>query len=89
MSYFSARRGWSSIRGSGYCFTSGPIREIAPWEWTGSWFNMRANDNRDDFFAKVTTYWSYFNLLRPTRGKEWQSPLEILLKQAPAMAELS
>jgi hypothetical protein len=23
----------------------GPIRELAPWEWTGSWFNMRANDS--------------------------------------------
>ena len=39
-----------------------------------------------EFFAKATTYWSYFNLIRKNRGKEWQSPLEILLKQAPAMA---
>jgi hypothetical protein len=42
--------------------------------------------NLADFFAKATTYWSYFNLVRKNRGKEWQSPLDILLKQAPAMA---
>jgi len=38
-----------------------------------------------DFWAKVTTYWYYFNLVRPNRGKEWQSPLQILQTSAPAM----
>lgn len=42
--------------------------------------------NPAQFFAKATTYWSYFNLLRKNRGKEWQSPLDILLKQAPSIA---
>ncbi len=36
-----------------------------------------------DFWAKVTTYWHYFNLVRPNRGKEWQSPLQILQRLAP------
>ncbi len=26
----------------------------------------------------MSTYWRYFNLLRPNRGKEWQSPWQIL-----------
>ena len=38
-----------------------------------------------DFWAKVTTYWHYFNLVRPNRGKEWQSPLQILKTTAPAL----
>jgi len=38
------------------------------------------------FWAKVQTYWSYFNLVRPNRGKEWQSPLQILQTRAPALA---
>ena len=38
-----------------------------------------------EFFAKVTTYWSYFNLVRKNRGKEWQSPLQILSSRAPAL----
>jgi transposase len=38
-----------------------------------------------DFWAKVTTYWHYFNLVRPNRGKEWQSPLQILQAKAPAL----
>ena len=39
-----------------------------------------------DFWAKIITCWRYFNLVRPNRGKEWQSPLQILLAQAPALA---
>lgn len=39
-----------------------------------------------DFWRKVTTYWHYFNLVRPNRGKEWQSPLQILNANAPALA---
>src|SRR5215510_4064271 len=39
-----------------------------------------------DFWRKVTTYWHYFNLVRPNRGKEWQSPLQILKAKAPALA---
>lgn len=38
------------------------------------------------FFAKVTTYWRYFNLVRPNRGKEWKSPLQILQTQAHSLA---
>jgi transposase len=39
-----------------------------------------------DFWRKATTYWHYFNLVRPNRGKEWQSPLQILNAKAPALA---
>ena len=39
-----------------------------------------------DFWRKVTTYWHYFNLVRPNRGKEWQCPLQILQTTAPALA---
>jgi transposase len=39
-----------------------------------------------EFWAKTTTYWHYFNLARPNRGKEWQSPLQILQARAPATA---
>ena len=42
--------------------------------------------NPAEFFAKANTYWSYFNLVRKNRGKEWQSPLQILLQRAPALA---
>jgi len=38
-----------------------------------------------DFWTKVTTYWHYFNLVRPNRGKEWQSPLQILQQRAPEL----
>ena len=41
--------------------------------------------DREDFFAKVSTYWSYFNLLRLNRAKEWQSPLQILQSRAPKL----
>jgi transposase len=39
-----------------------------------------------EFWAKITAYWYYFNLVRPNRGKEWQSPLQILQARAPALA---
>jgi len=38
-----------------------------------------------DFWVKTTIYWDYFNRVRPNRGKEWQSPLRILQRQAPAL----
>ena len=48
-------------------------------------FDLETFSSPADFWAKVTTYWHYFNLVRPNRGKEWQSPLQILHKQAPAL----
>jgi len=36
-----------------------------------------------EFWAKATTYWHYFNLARLNRGKEWQSPHQILRRHAP------
>jgi len=49
-------------------------------------FDREQFRNQQEFFAKVTTYWSYFNLVRPNRAKEWKSPLQILQCQAPALA---
>ena len=48
-------------------------------------FDLETFTGPPDFWSKVTTYWLYFNLVRPNRGKEWQSPLQILQAQAPAM----
>ncbi len=39
-----------------------------------------------DFWAKVTTCGHDFNLVHPNRGKEWQSPFQILQARAPALA---
>jgi transposase len=41
-------------------------------------FDRESFADRKQFWAKVRTYWYYFNLARPNRGKEWQSPLQIL-----------
>jgi transposase-like protein len=49
-------------------------------------FDRESFSGPADFWRKVTTYWHYFNLVRPNRGKEWQSPLQILQAKAPAMA---
>jgi transposase len=48
-------------------------------------FDLETFSGIPDFWAKITTYWHYFNLVRPNRGKEWQSPLQILQSQAPTM----
>jgi hypothetical protein len=37
------------------------------------------------FWAKLTTYWMYFNLARPNSGKEFQTPLHIILSKASAL----
>ncbi|WCJ58044.1 helix-turn-helix domain-containing protein [Fontisphaera persica] len=49
-------------------------------------FDRETFSSPQDFWAKITTYWLYFNLVRPNRGKEWQSPLQILNAKAPALA---
>ena len=49
-------------------------------------FDLEQFRSRDDFFAKVATYWSYFNLVRPNRAKEWKSPLQLLQAKAPTLA---
>jgi hypothetical protein len=48
-------------------------------------FDRETFSSPADFWAKITTYWFYFNLVRPNRGKEWNSPLQILQTRAPAM----
>ena len=34
-------------------------------------------------WTKITTYWHYFNLVRPNRGKEWQKPSPNPPKSSP------
>jgi len=41
-------------------------------------FDRESFRDRAEFWAKATTYWHYFNLARPNRGKEWQSPHQII-----------
>ena len=38
-----------------------------------------------EFWAKIATYWFYFNLARPNRGKEYQTPLQIIRKRRPSL----
>jgi len=40
---------------------------------------------RPQFWAKVTTYWRYFNIARPNRNKEWKTPLQILRERNPRL----
>jgi transposase len=49
-------------------------------------FDRETFTGHPDFWNKITAYWYYFNLVRPNRGKEWQSPFQILKATAPAMA---
>ena len=41
-------------------------------------FDRESFASRAEFWAKVSTYWHYFNLARPNRGKEWQTPVQII-----------
>ena len=48
-------------------------------------FDRETFTGAPDFWHKITTYWLYFNLVRPNRGKECQSPFQILETQAPIL----
>lgn len=48
-------------------------------------FDRETFSSPADFWTKVSTYWLYFNLVRPNRGKEWKSPLQILKDTAPQL----
>ena len=38
-----------------------------------------------DFWNKTTLYWSHFNLTRRNRGKEWQTPAQIVQAKNPRL----
>ena len=59
--------------------------ETVPRRVEDECFDRETFRSPTDFRAKVITYWLYFNLGHPNRGKEWQSPLQILQRQAPAL----
>lgn len=48
-------------------------------------FDRESFRDRAEFWAKATTYWQYFNLARHNRGKEWQTPLQIIRRCAPQL----
>ena len=67
----------------------------SPWQRAGEtvhrlvddeFFDREAFSGPADFWRKSTPGWHYFDLVRPTRGKEWQRPLQILNAKAPALA---
>ena len=48
-------------------------------------FDREDFDTEAEFWAKITTYWRYFNIARPNRYKEWQTPLQILRARNPKL----
>jgi len=48
-------------------------------------FDRETFASRTQFWAKLNTYWLYFNLARPNSGKEFQTPLDIIRAKAPAV----
>jgi hypothetical protein len=48
-------------------------------------FDREQFGSRAEFWAKVTTYWRYFNIVRPNCGKNWQSPVAILQQRRPQL----
>ena len=48
-------------------------------------FDREGFVGRAEFWAKVTTYWRYFNIARPNRNKEWKTPLQILRERNPKL----
>ena len=55
-------------------------------------FDREGFIGRAEFWAKVITYWRYFNparsginIARPNRNKEWKTPLQILRERNPEL----
>jgi len=48
-------------------------------------FDLETFADRAEFWAKVTTYWRYFNIARPNRNKGWKTPLQILRERNPKL----
>jgi hypothetical protein len=46
-------------------------------------FEIEQFENREDFFAKATSYQLFFNLKRPNSYKENKSPLQLALEKKP------
>lgn len=68
------------------CYTWQSDIETAHRLVEDDFFERETFQSPAEFWAKVTACWHYFNLVRPNRGKEWQSPLQILNAMAPALA---
>ena len=48
-------------------------------------FDRESFQSPAEFWAKVSTYWRYFNIARPNRNKDWQTPLQILRHRNPKL----
>jgi len=48
-------------------------------------FDLETFSGREEFWAKITTYWRYFNIARPNRNKDWKTPLQILRERNPKL----
>ncbi len=48
-------------------------------------FDRETFAHPEQFWAKVSTYWRYFNVARPNRGKDWLTPLQILRQRNPKL----
>jgi hypothetical protein len=45
-------------------------------------FDRESFASRAQFWEKIHSYWQYFNLARLNRGKEWQTPVQIIRRGA-------
>lgn len=48
-------------------------------------FEIERFENREDFFAKATSYQLFFNLKRPNSYKEHKTPLQLALEKKPGL----
>ena len=48
-------------------------------------FDRETFRDRPDFWRKITLYWHHFNLTRLNRGKEWQTPAQIVQAKNPRL----
>lgn len=48
-------------------------------------FDRETFRDRADFWRKITLYWHHFNLTRSNRGKEWQTPAQIVQAKNPSL----
>lgn len=48
-------------------------------------FDREVFRSKNEFWSKVTTYWYYFNIARPNRGKENKSPLDLIVERTKSI----
>jgi hypothetical protein len=48
-------------------------------------FDREVFRSKSEFWSKVSTYWYYFNIARPNRGKENKSPLDLIVERTQSI----